>query len=321
MSSKKLDFSYSQDPEPHKKRTKDILKAHPEVRNLIGRNPYSFLIILLVISIQATIAILLSNSAWWLALILAYAVGAFASHCAYVLIHDASHNLIFKNRSVNYFSGILADLTNVLPSAISFRAYHMKHHSFQGDYYLDADLASKWEAKLIGNSFIGKAFWLLLFPVFQALRPPRLKEIKFMNGWTLLNWLIVFGFDAFIILTFGWTSFLYLVFSFFFSIGLHPVGARWIQEHYLTSPPQETYSYYGPVNIVALNVGYHNEHHDFPSIPWNKLPELKKTAPEFYEHLVFHTSYVKLFFKFLFDKNLSLFSRMVRSNREEIAVN
>lgn len=321
MSSKKLDFSYSQDPEPHKKRTKVILKAHPEVRNLIGRNPYSFLIILLVISIQATIAILLSNSAWWLALILAYAVGAFASHCAYVLIHDASHNLIFKNRSANYFLGILADLTNVLPSAISFRAYHMKHHSFQGDYYLDADLASKWEAKLIGNSFIGKAFWLLLFPVFQALRPPRLKEIKFMNGWTLLNWLIVFGFDAFIILTFGWTSFLYLVFSFFFSIGLHPVGARWIQEHYLTSPPQETYSYYGPVNIVALNVGYHNEHHDFPSIPWNKLPELKKTAPEFYEHLVFHTSYVKLFFKFLFDKNLSLFSRMVRSNREEIAVN
>lgn len=321
MSSQKLDFSYSQNPEPHKQRTRDILKAHPEVRNLIGRNPYSFLIILLVIGIQTTISILLSESAWWLALIFSYVIGAFASHCAYVLIHDASHNLIFKNRAANHLSGILADLTNVLPSAISFRAYHMKHHSFQGDYYLDTDLASKWEAKFIGNSFIGKAFWLLLFPVFQALRPPRLKEIKFMNGWTLLNWLIVFGFDAFIILTFGWTSFLYLVFSFFFSIGLHPVGARWIQEHYLTYPPQETYSYYGPVNIVALNVGYHNEHHDFPSIPWNKLPQLKKKAPEFYDNLIYHTSYVKLLFRFLFDKNLSLYSRMVRSNRGGLAAN
>lgn len=321
MSSQKLDFSYSQNPEPHKQRTRDILKAHPEVRNLIGRNPYSFLIILLVIGIQTTISILLSESAWWLALIFAYVIGAFASHCAYVLIHDASHNLIFKNRAANHLSGILADLTNVLPSAISFRAYHMKHHSFQGDYYLDADLASKWEAKFIGNSFIGKAFWLLLFPVFQALRPPRLKEIKFMNGSTLLNWLIVFGFDAFIILTFGWTSFLYLVFSFFFSIGLHPVGARWIQEHYLTYPPQETYSYYGPVNIVALNVGFHNEHHDFPSIPWNKLPQLKKKAPEFYDNLIYHTSYVKLLFRFLFDKNLSLYSRMVRSNRGGLAAN
>ena len=42
----------------------------------------------------------------------------------------------------------------------------MKHHAFQGVYDLDADLPSYWEAKLIGNSTIGKALWLLLFPVF-----------------------------------------------------------------------------------------------------------------------------------------------------------
>ncbi len=34
-----MDFQYSDQPEPHKERTKQILKAHPEVRNLIGRNP------------------------------------------------------------------------------------------------------------------------------------------------------------------------------------------------------------------------------------------------------------------------------------------
>ena len=33
-----MDFQYSDLPEPHKERTKQILKAHPEVRNLIGRN-------------------------------------------------------------------------------------------------------------------------------------------------------------------------------------------------------------------------------------------------------------------------------------------
>ncbi len=60
----------------------------------------------------------------------------------------------------------------------------------------------------------------------------------------------------------GWPGFLYLAFSFFFSIGLHPVGARWIQEHYTNDPEQETYSYYGPINRLALNMGYHNEHHD-----------------------------------------------------------
>lgn len=313
-------FTYVDNPEPHKSRTKEILKAHPEVRNLIGRNPASFGIILFIVAFQTVVAILLSQQVWWLTIIVAWLVGAFANHTLFVLIHDAAHNSIFKNRVMNYIAGIIADLPNVLPSAISFRVYHLKHHSFQGVYELDADLPSKWEAKLIGSSFIGKAFWELFFPVFQALRPPRLKEIKFASTWTFINWIAVFGFDFIIIYFFGLTSFLYLVLSFAFSIGFHPLGARWIQEHYLTSPPQETYSYYGPLNVLALNVGYHNEHHDFPSIPWNNLPKLKAAAPEFYDNLHYHKSWFKLWLRFLFDSNISLYSRVVRSNRGGEAV-
>ena len=249
-------------------------------------------------------------------MIVAYAVGAFANHALFVLIHECAHNLIFKGKTANMITGIIADFAMVIPTAISFRGYHLKHHAFQGNYSLDADLASRWEAKLIGSNFIGKAFWLLFFPVFQALRPPRLKEIQFANAWTFVNWIVVFGFDAVLIYFFGWYTMLYLGASLFFSIGLHPLGARWIQEHYLTSSPQETYSYYGKLNILALNVGYHNEHHDFPSIPWNKLPELKAAAPEYYDNLVSHSSWVKLFFIFLFNPKYSLFSRMVRTNRE-----
>lgn len=313
-------FLFSAEAEPHKARTKLILKSHPEIRNLMGRNPASSLLILFVVALQITIAWLLRAEAWWLSLILAYIIGAFASHSLYVLIHECAHNLVFKKRSLNLISGIIADLPNVLPSSISFRSYHLKHHSFQGHYDLDADLASRWEARFISNSFFGKALWMLLFPVFQALRPPRLKEIKFMNGWTIINMIAVFSFDILIITAFGFNSFLYLVFSFFFSIGLHPLGARWIQEHFIVSPPQETYSYYGPLNIVALNVGYHNEHHDFPSVPWNRLPEIRAAAPEWYNTLVYHTSWTALFLKFLFSRDLSLFSRVVRADRGGIPV-
>jgi len=320
VNSIKKEFQFSNAPEPHKERTRAILKAHPEVREHIGRNPVSFLIILFAVGLQLTIAYFLSSQPWWLALIVAFLVGAFANHACYVLIHEAAHNLIFKNRAMNYISGILADIPNVLPSSVSFRSYHLKHHSFQGDYYLDADLASKWEAKVIGSSFFGKALWEILFPIFQAVRTPRLKEIQFMNFWTIINWIVVFGIDALVIIFFGWTSFLYLVLSFFFSIGFHPLGARWIQEHFLISPPQETYSYYGPINIVALNVGYHNEHHDFQSVPWNKLPKIKATAPEFYDNLVYHKSWTKLWLKFLFDPNLSLYSRMTRENRGGLSI-
>jgi len=47
-----MDFQYSDLPEPHKERTKQILKAHPEVRNLIGRNPISAVITLFVVALQ-----------------------------------------------------------------------------------------------------------------------------------------------------------------------------------------------------------------------------------------------------------------------------
>lgn len=320
MLKREKDFKYSDKPEPHKERTREILRTHPEVREFIGRNPNSIYFIIIVVALQITISVLLNDQKWWLALIVAYLFGAFANHALFVLIHESSHNLIFKSRTANMIAGIICDLPMSIPTSISFRSYHLKHHSFQGNYYLDADLASKWEAKLIGNSFIGKAFWLLFFPVFQGLRPPRLKEIDFMNKWTIINWVVVFGFDVLLIFFFGWISFLYMMASLFFSIGLHPLGARWIQEHFLTYPPQETYSYYGPLNVVALNVGYHNEHHDFPSVPWNKLPKLKSTAPEFYDSLISHKSWTKLWLKFLFDPGLSLYSRMVRENRGSISI-
>ena len=107
MKNQRNDFSFSDMVEPHKQRTKDILKSHPEVRKLIGRNPLSFLIILFVVTLQASIAIALSGQPFWIALIVAYLIGAIANHCLYVLIHEASHNLIFKGKELNYISGIM----------------------------------------------------------------------------------------------------------------------------------------------------------------------------------------------------------------------
>jgi sphingolipid 4-desaturase/C4-monooxygenase len=71
---------------------------------------------------------------------------------------------------------------------------------------------------------------------------------------------------------------------------------------------------------VAFNVGFHNEHHDFPSVPWNKLPHIRTTAASHYNNLFFHTSWTKLLFRFLFDREISLFSRILRSNRGKVAL-
>ena len=309
-------FQWSEEAEPHKKRTKEIINKHPEIRSLIGRNPYTFLVILLCVGIQFAGGYLLKDAPWWAVFVVAYCVGGFACHTLFVCIHECAHNLVFKNRTLNTISGIIANLPLVFPSSVSFQKYHLKHHSFQGVEALDADMPFHWEARLIGNSTLGKAVWLLLYPVFQLLRPTRLtKEIAIFDKWTVVNWIVQFTFLGLVIYFFGAKATVFLVASFFFSVGLHPLGARWIQEHYLTHGDQETKSYYGVLNGVNLNVGFHNEHHDFPSVPWNNLPKIKGMAGEYYNTLGFHTSYTKLLFQFLFDKNLGVYSRTARANR------
>ena len=320
MANNPVDFTYSNTEEPHIQRTKDIIKKYPEIKNLMGRYPLTFLYAFLIVAGQLLIAYLMRDQAWWMVLIMAYAVGAFANHALFVLIHEFSHNMVFKSRVANLWGGIMCDIPNGFPSSVSFRKYHLKHHAFQGHYDIDADLASRWEAKLIGSNFIGKSIWLLLFALFQALRPPRLKEVQFQSMWVWINLVTVILMDVAIVWFFGPMALIYLVASFAFSIGLHPLGARWIQEHYLVAPPQETYSYYGPLNKLAFNVGYHNEHHDFSYVPWVNLPKIRAIAPEFYNNLVYHTSWTKLLLKFIFDKELTLFSRILRSDRGGLKV-
>lgn len=314
--SKKNSFIWSAESEPHKKRTKLIIKEHPEIRQLIGRNPYTFLIISGCVLLQMSLAWVLKDASWWWILLAAYCVGAFACHTLYVCIHECSHNLVFKKKELNILSSIFANLPLIFPSAVSFQKYHMKHHTYQGVEAMDADMPFRWEAKLINNYALGKATWLLFYPIFQMLRPIRLKEINLFDTWTVINAIVQIIFVTLIAFLFGWKAIAFLILSFFFSVGLHPLGARWVQEHFLThGDDQETKSYYGRLNVPNLNVGFHNEHHDFPSVPWNKLPEIRKFAGKHYNDLGHHTSYTRLLFQFIFDSKISVYSRTARDNR------
>jgi sphingolipid delta-4 desaturase len=318
---KKTDFVYSAESEPHRIRTKKMLKEFPHIRELIGKNPMTILAIIGVVAFMVVLAWLVRDQSWWVVFLAAYCLGAFGDHALFVLIHECAHHLLFKNRSANRWAGIIANIPQIFPSSISFEYYHIKHHSFQGVHELDADLPNHWEAKLINNSFLGKAMWLLFFPVFQLTRLSRLKEIKAFDKWVAANYLVQIAFTTVIWYFMGWHSIAFLLLSFSFSVGLHPLGARWIQEHYLThSDEQETYSYYGGLNLVAFNVGFHNEHHDFPSIPWNRLPAIKKAAPVYYDTLHSHKSWTKLFFRFLFDREISMFNRILRKERGKVAL-
>jgi len=321
MTTLRDEFAYSAAPEPHRARTKQLLQRHPQIRQLIGHNPTTFWWTVGIVALQIAVAWLVADQSWWIVILAAYTVGAFADHALFVVIHETAHRLVFKRKIPNILTALLANLPQFFPGAMGFSKYHLKHHAFQGVYELDGDLPFHWEARLIGSSALGKALWLLLFPIFQALRPLRMKEIQLWDFWTVVNLIVQVVFNAAVWVVLGPKAVIYFALSLFFSIGLHPLGARWIQRHYLTEGgEQETFSYYGPLNRFAFNVGYHNEHHDFPSVPWNKLPQVREAAPEVYDTLSAHQSWTRLLFKFLFDRKVTLFSRIVRDERNHVAL-
>jgi sphingolipid delta-4 desaturase len=311
-------FQESDLPEPHRSRALEIIGRRPELRELFGRNPATLLLVLAVVAFQLGVAYLLRDAAWWLILVFAWCVGAFATHATFCLYHECAHQLVFRKKWANDLLGIFTNLPQLLPSYAAFRIYHLKHHQYQGDPDLDADLASGWEARLIGHSMAGKVLWELFFPFFQVARSFRFSRsgrISLWNGWVALNIAVQAAFVAGLLLFLPKGAFFYLLASFFFSVGLHPLGARWVQEHFVVEEGHETYSYYGPGNRIAMNIGYHNEHHDFPFVPWSRLPRLKAAVPEVYDTLPSHRSWSRLWIRFLTDPKLSLFSRVSRDGR------
>ena len=315
MAAAPLAYTATAEPIPHHQRARQILKAHPEVKRLMGRNASTAAITAGCVGAQVLVAWALHGYAWYWSVLAAYVLGAFVCHTLFVIIHEATHNLVFKGQWANAAVGIAANLPMVLPTAMSFRKYHLKHHSHMGHLELDADLPDHYEAALIRHYVVGKLVWLFFFPVFQMVRTFRCQGIQPWDKYIAANWAAQVLFMGGVYWWLGPVGFVYLFASFWFSVSLHPVGARWIQEHYLVlSPTQETTSYYGRLNGIHLNVGFHNEHHDLPGVPWNKLPKLREMAPEFYEPLLHHTSYTKIMLRFLFDQELSLYSRLVRGD-------
>src|SRR4051812_12662332 len=109
-------FRYSPEPEPHKLRTKSILSQSPEVRKLIGKNPLTIIPLLGIVISMVVISYFLKDSPWWVIILVAYTYGAFANHALFVMIHECSHNLLFKGKTLNYFASMIANLPHVLPS-------------------------------------------------------------------------------------------------------------------------------------------------------------------------------------------------------------
>ena len=281
----------------------------------------------------------------------AYIIGATANQNLFLAIHEISHNLAFKSPTTNRLFAVFANLPIGVPYSAAFRVcsipymifplfltalfgllannpsstkpYHLTHHKSLGVDGLDTDLPTALEAFFL-DSILGKAFFCTFQILFYALRPMMVYSLPFTR-LHLFNVLTQVLFDYVLVKNLGANALWYFILSSFLAGSLHPCAGHFIAEHYVFDPPKEgkvpvsrvaplpeTFSYYGPLNMLTYNVGLHNEHHDFPAVPWTRLPVLHEMAKEFYADLPQHSSWTRVIWQFIWDKEVGLWCRVKR---------
>ena len=290
-----------------------MLEQHPEISRLYGPCRRTKYVCTALVLIQLATAYLLRDASWWLIVPVAYLFGGVINQALLLAIHELSHNLAFQRPWQNRLFAVFINLPVGVPVAETFRYYHLLHHHHQGVEGIDTDLPTELEARFARGRW-RKVLWLLLQGFAYGLRPLFVHPKK-PSAAEVGNVLVQLAFNGVILYFWGVKALVYLPLSALIVMGLHPVAGHYISEHYVFRGGQETYSYYGPLNRLTFNVGYHNEHHDFPYIPGSRLPALRSLAPEFYDGLMHHDSWTATLFRYITKPELGGYSRIKRRGR------
>src|ERR1700730_12975654 len=155
--------------EPHAARGRQMLGAHPELRARAGPLPVSAVWTMVLVLTQCGLALIVGHRSWVIWVPCAYVIGATIDHALWALIHDCTHNLVFRSRTANRILAIVANVPLVVPGAISFAKYHLLHHRNMGDLELDAGIPGPTESRVVGRSGLAKAAWVAGTIVIQGI--------------------------------------------------------------------------------------------------------------------------------------------------------
>jgi hypothetical protein len=85
----------------HRERRLTILREQPEVKLLFSPNPRTAWFAAAVVSGQFALAAALTGQSWWVILIAAYLIGAFATDYLNAVMRECSHNLVLRTTPLN----------------------------------------------------------------------------------------------------------------------------------------------------------------------------------------------------------------------------
>jgi fatty acid desaturase len=211
-----------------------------------------------------------------------------------ILMHEAVHGILFRNRRLNHWIGFLCGAPAFL-SVTAYRVGHLPHHRHERGP-LDPDELENFSrnprvlALLLCLTFLaGELFGFYRVGPANALhgRPAERRVILVEYG------LIVGGFVA----AFALVPFHVMLHVWIFPalVARQLTNVRTLAEHSLTDPGQRvTATRTVPsnrfVSFFMCNLNYHIEHHLYPAVPWYNLRhvhrllahELRATGAQIY---------------------------------------
>ena len=337
----------------HRQRAKDILRDHPEVKQLFGRSPSTAIWCLACAGLHLGLAIALAYQPWWIMILAAYLVGSMMNVALFNLAHECNHSLIFRSKRANRWLFTFTSMPMMLPLHDAWWIEHHVHHNHLGS---KKDFIKRRRSVLLilkdrifgympGPRVRRLTTWIttpLFWPISafmlatQLLRAIAGLVVYFMTAlltrrlapsdfalsvltdqhlvsgyrrYKIESWAVTYPLFCLTVMTilflcFGWIPLAYLYLSvLFFSGFLQPVSFGLIlsNSHFHGHRCyQPSSSYYGWLNWITFNFGLHTEHHDFANIPYHRLPQLARLAPEYYDTLKTTRSFAWLAFLFAF---------------------
>jgi sphingolipid 4-desaturase/C4-monooxygenase len=319
----------------HRERAKDMIRAHPEIKDLFGQCAWTAVWCLLVAGIQVGLAAAMSLFPWWVTVVTAYCVGALINITLFQLAHECDHCLVFKSRFWNRYLFMVTSLPMFLSGHHTWWIEHIVHHNDMSakkdfitrrrSFFLvtrkTSPLFVPYSLFMLIMQVLRSAVGLVLY-VFTSLLRGRLEpncltltvlaDEHLVSGYEkerIAKW-VVYPLCSFLLYGVlfaigGWKPLLYLLLSQLFFTGfLHPYCLGWvlgISHFHGRRNYQPTASHYGRlINWTTFNAGLHVEHHDIMGIPWFRLPALRRIASEFYDNLEPIRSYTWLGLRFVF---------------------
>ena len=262
---------------------------------------------------------------WWVFVICGVVI-ATRMQALGVLLHDATHYLLYKNRVVN---DVVSDLTLAFPLGMSttlYRRTHFRHHRFTNSEQ-DQDLVAQreegewyeWPKSKLGltwalaRSVFGvnahKAWilytywapWHSLFKPIDSDFPLRARVLYLLSAagiYSLIGWGISVDWKltATLCALYAIPSLTLLNLINRVRATAEHVGTE--RTHELNSTRSIVPRWYERLTIAPFNVSYHLEHHLFPSVPGYNLQRLHRHLmedPEFRDQAHVTQSYAGFF--------------------------